>query len=542
MTPYRVADDRLFRRWDYWVFAVLTVAHLAAVVWAVQGWVASGAWGQHTVIAAVLSLPLLMGFAMYESRWLTLPVMRRPRHRPAASGWRVGVATTFVPGAEPIEMLEQTVEAMVAMHYPHETWVLDEGDTDEVRRLCARLGARHYSRKGQSEHQTENGQFAAKTKHGNYNAWLDGVGFDRYDIVVNFDPDHIPVSEFLDRTLGYFDDPGIGYVQAAQVYYNQDATWIARGAAEETYAYYSAIQMSSYALGYPIVTGCHTAHRVEALHEVDGFAPHEADDLLVTVYYRAAGWRGVYVPETLAEGIVPVDWPGYLTQQRRWARSVLDVKLRWFPKVARELRPIERVVGWLHGLYYLHGLGTALAVVMLSVLLATGTAPLVLSSTALAKIAAVVLTLQACEFYRQRFLVNRGREWGLHWRGGLLRFAKWPVVLVALGDAVTVGTLPYSTTMKVKGGSRRWALAPHVLAAAVVALAWGIGVARGVLDDAVLHLAAGIFVALSLGLAATELREPPDFYDPALAERRATAARASAPALAAPPVEAARTG
>ena len=526
MTPYRVGDDRLFRRWDHPVFAVLTVAHLAAIVWAVRGWMASGALGQHTAIAAVLALPLVMGFAMYESRWLTLPLMRRPRHRPPAAGWRVGVATTFVPGAEPIEMLEQTVTALVAMSYPHETWVLDEGDSAEVRRLCARLGARHYSRKGQPEHLTARGRFAARTKHGNYNAWLDDVGDDRYDIVVNFDPDHIPVPEFLDRTLGYFDDPGVGYVQAAQVYYNQDATWIARGAAEETYAYYSAIQMSSYALGYPIVTGCHTANRVDALRQVGGFAPHEADDLLVTVYYRAAGWRGVYVPETLAEGIVPVDWPGYLTQQRRWARSVIDVKLRWFPKVAGKLRPIERMVGWLHGLYYLHGLGTALAVVMLCGLLATGTAPLVLSSTALAKIAAVALALQACELYRQRFFLNRRREWGVHWRGGLLRFAKWPTVLVALGDALRVGSLPYSTTMKVKGTTRRWALAPHVFAAAAVAVAWVIGTARGVLDDPVLQVAAGVFIAMSLGLAATELRDPPEFYDSDLAARRPTAERA----------------
>src|SRR5215468_4921127 len=93
------------------------------------------------------------------------------------------------------------------------------------------------------------------------------------------------------------------------------------GAAEETYAYYSAAQMAAYALGYPIITGCHNAHRVTALQAVGGFAPHEADDLLLTLHYRARGWRGVYVPQVLARGLTPVDWPGYLQQQRRWARS-----------------------------------------------------------------------------------------------------------------------------------------------------------------------------------------------------------------------------
>src|SRR5438067_12589195 len=47
--------------------------------------------------------------------------------------------------------------------------------------------------------------------------------------------------------LGSFEDPRIGYVQAAQVYYNQKATFIARGAAEDSYAFYGPIQMISYA-------------------------------------------------------------------------------------------------------------------------------------------------------------------------------------------------------------------------------------------------------------------------------------------------------
>jgi cellulose synthase (UDP-forming) len=70
-------------------------------------------------------------------------------------------------------------------------------------------------------------------------------------VIVAFDPDHVPDRNFLVRVLGYFADPDVGYVQAAQVYYNPAARLVARGAAEETYAYYSSIQMSSYAVGYP---------------------------------------------------------------------------------------------------------------------------------------------------------------------------------------------------------------------------------------------------------------------------------------------------
>ena len=137
--------------------------------------------------------------------------------------------------------------------------------------------------------------------------------------------------------------------------------------------------MSSYAIGYPIVTGCHNTHRVTALREVGGFAAHEADDLLITIKYRAAGWKGVYVPERLAAGLTPTDMLDYLKQQRRWARSVLDVKMRIFPTLGRALPLPERVFSFVHGLYYLHGLGSALSAALLSFMLVTGRTPGVFS-------------------------------------------------------------------------------------------------------------------------------------------------------------------
>jgi cellulose synthase (UDP-forming) len=79
-------------------------------------------------------------------------------------------------------------------------------------------------------------------------------------LIAAFDPDHVPDASFLSEVLGYFSDPHVGYVQAAQAYYNQAASFIARGAAEETYGYYSSIQMFSFSMGYPVATGCHNMH------------------------------------------------------------------------------------------------------------------------------------------------------------------------------------------------------------------------------------------------------------------------------------------
>ncbi|MEA2177760.1 MAG: hypothetical protein QOG77_1057, partial [Solirubrobacteraceae bacterium] len=500
------------------------IVNLAAVAFLVAFWLSKAEWSALTPAYVLLTGTLIIGLAMFESRWFALPIMRRPRPMVARPGLNVGVATTFVPGGEEIAMLERTVRALVAIRYPHDTWVLDEGDDPEVRALCGRLGAQHFSRKDIERYQQPSGTFEARTKHGNYNAWLDAIGYERYDLISAFDPDHVPEPEFLDRVLGYFDDPSVGYVQAPQFYYNQRASFVARGAAEETYAYYSSIQMSSYAIGYPIVTGCHNNHRVEALREVGGFAAHEADDLLITIHYRAAGWKGVYVPERLAAGLTPTDMLDYLRQQRRWARSVLDVKMRIFPRLSRALPLPERVFSLVHGLYYLHGLGSALSTALLAVMLVTGRTPAVFSVQTGWRVTALFGVLLACDFFRQVFFLEPGRERGLHWRAGVLRLAKWPHVLLALRDALAGPNRGYVMTRKVGSGRKRYAAAPaHLLIAGLVAASWAIGTARGVIDNDMLDISAALLVALSLAVAASELQHFPPPYDDELAERELVA-------------------
>lgn len=497
---WRVRDERVLRPLDYGVFALLTGVNVAAVAYFARYWFALEDRQTHSVVFTAATVLIAAGIVVVHARWFLLLLMKRPQWEPPARDLRVGVATTFVPGAEPLAMLDETVRALVAMAYPHETWVLDEGDDVETRALCARLGAHHFSRRSMTRYQAASGAFEARTKHGNYNAWLAEIGYDRFDVIVAFDPDHVPEPHFLTRALGYFRDRRVAYVQAAQVYYNQDASFIARGAAEETYAYYSSHQMASYALGHPVVTGCHNAHRSDALRAVGGFAPHDADDLLITLLYRAAGWRGVYVPELLALGLTPVDWAGYLGQQLRWARSVLDVKLRVFPRLAGRLPPGERVLAVLHGAYYFRGLGVVLGYALLATVLATGAAPEVMSLATTQQAMGLFATLQLSNFYRQRFFLDPRTECGLHWRAGLLQFAKWPCFVLALWQVATGRREAYAVTAKVPEPRGRTLLWPHLVVALVLTLASAVGRAAGGVPPRAATAWAAAIVVLSLAL------------------------------------------
>ena len=162
------------------------------------------------------------------------------------------------------------------------------------------------------------------------------------------------------------------------------------------------------------------------MQQVGGFAPHDADDLLLTLRYRSGGWRGVYVPKILARGLTPVDWHGYLQQQLRWARSVLDIKLRLYPQIAGKLSLKERIISFLHGLYYLRQC-ELISFCLLAYMLVTGAIPTAVNSLTLSDISLLFTLLMLYDFYRQRFFLDWRNEWGWHWRAGFLQSAKWPI-------------------------------------------------------------------------------------------------------------------
>src|ERR1019366_8055836 len=301
-----VRSRKVFTSGDLLTFVVLSVLRLAALAWFLAHWLTpAGWWHEEKLMFLGATLLLVIGLSGNQLRWASLTFMKRPVPMEPRRGLRVAAVTPCVPDLEPPEMLAATLEALVSLDYPNDTWLLDEGDSQVLRDLCRFLGVRHFSRRGMPFYQAASGAFASHSKHGNYNAWLQEIGFENYDILIAFDPDHVPIPEYASAVLGFFEDLQVAYVQAPQVYRNQSASLVARGAAEETYAYYSATEMASYGGGETVLTGSHNAHRLSALREFGGFPDHTAEDLLQTVYYRMRGWKGVYVPRVLDTGLAP---------------------------------------------------------------------------------------------------------------------------------------------------------------------------------------------------------------------------------------------
>ncbi len=280
--------------------------------------------------------------------WYMAASMRRPSAPPRArKGLRVAYVTAFVPSAEPYHILEKTLKAMVEVEYPHDTWVLDEGNDSEVMELCKKYGAFHYSRKDNEKFNTIEGKFAKKTKGGNYNSWLHH--YDRsYDIVAQHDVDFIPTKDFLLRTLGYFNDPLVAFIGTPQIYGNVPESKIARGAAQQTYGFYGPLQKGFYGNGMTLLIGANHIMRTRAYRAIDGYTAHIAEDMLtgMKLYAHETKWKSVYVPEKLFIGEGPTSWSSYFKQQMRWSYGCMDKVFRHSPKLFSRME-IKRVINYI---------------------------------------------------------------------------------------------------------------------------------------------------------------------------------------------------
>jgi|SRR6185369_4865076 len=380
--------------------------------------------------------------------WFTASSMKHPRYIAPYPGKKVAFLTAFVPGKEPYDVLEKALKAMVEVDYPHETWLLDEGNDDEAKRLCALYGVKHYTRKGIAKYNTEGGLFKAKTKAGNYNSWYDQFG-KNYEFVAQIDVDFIPKKNFLIKTLGYFQDAQVAFVGSPQIYGNKDESWIARAAAEQAYNFYGSMQKGFFGSDMQLFIGANHVVRVAAHNTIDGYSGHIVEDHLTGMKFYAKGWKSVYVPEILAVGEGPTTWDAYFSQQMRWAYGLIDILFTQSPKLFGKMKLKHALNYFLLQQYYFYGIAQVLGIVLLTLYFVFGVQSTQMELKGLLPTYIPLLVIQQVIFlWLQKFNVDPKNESGLMLRSRILNCAAWPIYFVALVGVIRRKRLTYKVTPK----------------------------------------------------------------------------------------------
>ncbi|MEU5219497.1 cellulose synthase catalytic subunit [Streptomyces sp. NPDC020807] len=322
---------------------VLSALLLAYLVWPSHWTVREGgdAWLVHLDTVMLVSIGLICFFMLVNVASIAHATMvaRDPVPVRAEPGTRVAFLTTYVPGKEPLSMVRGTLEGAVRIRHdgPLDVWLLDEGDAPEAKALCAELGVRHFTRAGVPEWNRKKGAHKAKTKHGNYNAWLAMHG-DAYDYFASVDTDHVPLPNFLERMLGYFRDPDIAFVVGPQVYGNY-TNIVTKAAESQQFLFHALIQRAGNRYRAPMFVGTNNVVRISALKQIGGLCDSITEDMATGFeLHRRKNpltghfWRSVYTPDVLAVGEGPASWTDFFTQQLRWSRGTYETILKQFWK------------------------------------------------------------------------------------------------------------------------------------------------------------------------------------------------------------------
>lgn len=402
-------------------------------------------------------IALVYGIVQLTGNWiLYLATHRRDVSDPPAPQPDLTVDVFVTACGEPLPLIKRALSAAVEMRGPHRTWLLDDGDDPALAQLAERMKVGYLTREGSKD-----------LKAGNVNAALartDG------DIVVIFDIDHAPKPDFLERTLGYFSKPEIGFVQVMLTFENGEDGWVAQAAADSSLDFYNPTSIGSDGLRSATLVGSNALIRRKTLEAIGGYKPGLAEDLATSIAIHADGWQSVYVAEPLAPGFAPPDLAAWFTQQMKWARGVFELLVTVYPRLVGNLKlgqkisyAVRMTYYWIGPVVALHLLATVLVLWLGSKTAVRNFEHYLLHLVPLAIITAGIRQL-ALRRWRHRSL-----QPNLQIKPMLLVYVTWPIYTMAWLMALLRVPLSFRATPKQSSGGVkfRWLL-PQILTLALV--------------------------------------------------------------------------
>ena len=263
-------------------------------------------------------------------------------------------------------LLEVTLRAAMNVSYPagkKRVYLLDDGGTvqkrtqadaekareaeerhESLKRLCKRTGATYLTRE-KNEH----------AKAGNVNSAL--MNHTSGELVLILDADHVPTTDILNRTVGYFvDDPKMFLVQTPHFFINPDPLERNLNTFDdmpsENEMFYSVIQKGLDGYNASFFCGSAAVLRRSCLEEIGGIQGDTiTEDAETALELHARGYRSAYVARPMVAGLSPETFSGFIIQRMRWTQGMVQIFLLKNPLFKPGLTLAQRL-GYLNSCFY----------------------------------------------------------------------------------------------------------------------------------------------------------------------------------------------
>ena len=277
-----------------------------------------------------------------------ISLWRKPHHPVLDESDEPFSVDVFVPTYnESCEMLESTLRHCIDMEYPHQTWLLDDGNRPEMKSLTEKLGVGYIAREKNTG-----------AKAGNLN---NAMQCTQGELIAIFDADFRPEKDFLSRLVGYFHGEKIAVAQIPQSYYNIDSFQHQRlsGAEiysdQDTFMHFVLPARNNWNAAYWI--GTNALLRRKAIESIGGFPTDcVTEDILTSMYLHSKGWKTVYIDEPLAYGLAPQNISEYFVQRLRWAKGAFQILRSHNPLFQKGLNLMQRLFYFSSVSHFLEGI------------------------------------------------------------------------------------------------------------------------------------------------------------------------------------------
>ena len=236
---------------------------------------------------------------------------------------------------ESLQLLEKTIIASTQMAYPKnkfKVYVCDDGRRDELKALCKKYGVNYITR--------EDNQGA---KAGNINNALKYI---KGDLFLVLDADMIPKKEFLQKTIGYFEDENLAFVQTPQCYYNKDMyqSNLKKYIPNEQDFFMRDVQEARAYRGAVLHVGTNAVFRRKFIDEIGGYPTCSiTEDMAVGMLLQAKGYDSIFINKVLVLVLSASTFGELVKQRDRWCRGNIQVFKHYNPFILKGLTPAQRI-------------------------------------------------------------------------------------------------------------------------------------------------------------------------------------------------------
>src|SRR5688572_9538559 len=250
------------------------------------------------------------------------------------------VITVQLPLFNEMYVVNRLVKAVTEIDYPREKLqiqVLDDS-TDETVKIAEATVAK-YAELGfdiQYIHRTDRTGFKA-------GALENGLRFAKGELLAIFDADFVPKPDCLRKLVDFFTDPVVGCAQMRWSHINGNYNLLTRLQTIMLDGHFVVEQTTRNRTGgFFDFNGTASLWRREAIAMSGGWQ-HDTltDDTDLSFRAQLMGWKFIYLLDEDAPAEIPVEINAFKAQQRRWAKGVMQVGIKLYPRIWRSRLPVR---------------------------------------------------------------------------------------------------------------------------------------------------------------------------------------------------------